>query len=83
MKARYWKSWERYVPAKEGSRRASSPSDCLKPWEQLFPSEGVEEVMSPQVEPWRAWEKYLPPIARNMGDESSSQMLDVPEKIKA
>jgi hypothetical protein len=72
LQATKWKSWERYVPAEMKAGNASVVRDCLKPWEQLFPMEGIEEAMSGTTDPWRTWEKYAPQSA---SDIASMQLL--------
>jgi hypothetical protein len=81
LKAKYWNSWERYLPREANAGKASPVRDCLKPWEQLFPIEGVEEAMSGATEPWRAWERYLPSLA-TIASTSLSSVSESLEEIQ-
>ncbi len=60
MKARYWTTWERYLPSVRVQTRKGAAGLCLKPWDQALTEEGIEERMSIREPFWRAWERYLP-----------------------
>lgn len=60
MKARYWTTWERYLPSVGVQTGKTTAGLCLKPWDQALPEEGIEERMSIREPFWRAWERYLP-----------------------
>jgi len=60
MKAVGWTTWQRYMPSTKLQSRTGTAALCLKPWDQILPEEGVQEILAGTKMFWSSWEKYLP-----------------------